>query len=110
MEKFPESKRTWDISEAEAGNRASSDPGSLEVTKDVDADGLPFGVFADLNPATKKLRKLVAGSTASVGLTLISNLARDYENRKYNADDKAAVARRGFFLVKIDINNIFIFH
>lgn len=100
----PGTKQIWDVNENEAGALGSFDPAALEITRDVGEDGLEFGIFVRLNAG--KAAKIIAASASVIGCTLISNLADDYENRKYNIDDKAAIGRRGYFWVKFDPANI----
>ncbi len=98
------SKQNWDIIEFLAGMEARKDPSALQTTKDSAVDGLEMGVFAALD-GSGNLIKHAVGSTDTAGITLLDELADDFENFKFNIDDKVAVARRGFFTVKFDEAN-----
>jgi hypothetical protein len=100
---YPSTKPTWDISELQAGGLGSKDPAALEITRDVGQDGIEFGTFVNFNTSTDKVEKIAAADTDCIGPALISNLADDYANRKYNTDDKCALGRRGYFLVKFQL-------
>lgn len=102
---YPSNKKNWDIAEKEAGSVGSTDNAALEVTRRVGTDGVEFGVFINVDSVTGLVDKVAAGDALVHGVALIDNLAQDYENRQYKIDDKAAVARRGYFMVKIDVNN-----
>lgn len=101
---FPSTKQIWNIGEGGAGFVAKTDPANLQVTEQAGEDGLQFGSFVarDAN-----LMKLFDGVfTEIAGLALSDNFASDFENSKYNLDDKVAVARRGFYYVNIDTANL----
>lgn len=102
----PSTKPTWDISEGTPGRESAHDPAALEETFLVGEDGIEFGTFVTQDATTKKIEKMAVGNTNVAGLALVSNLAHDFENAKYGLDDKAAVAKRGYFYVKLDVNNI----
>ncbi len=101
---FPDSKKAHDINEQQAGREGSQGSAPLEVTRESGVDGLEFGTFVS-KLANGKLKKVIAADTEVAGIALGSHLATDYANRKYNTDNKVALARRDFFTVKIDIAN-----
>ena len=103
---FPDSKQIWNINEGEAGSLSTKDSAPLQVTDISGIDGLEFGVFASRDTADEdRLKKPSSSFVKLAGVTMISNLAGDYANRKYNEDNQVATLRRGFAWVKIDPNN-----
>ena len=106
MSQYPNTKKIWDVNEQEAGSVAQSDPADLQVTEEIGEAGVEFGVFVCRDPGDQnKIKKFDGVFTNSAGVSLISNLASDYLNRKYGLGNAAAIARRGFFVVKIDVAN-----
>ena len=104
---FPQNRPNWQTSGITPGNPGSHDPAALQISREVELanSALPqFGVFVSPGAAGNITVVLVAG-TEAVGIALVENNSRDFANRKYGKGDRAAVARRGFFWVKMDPAN-----
>ena len=102
----PGAKPTWDISESEPGTIASKDPGALELIMVPEVDEIEFGIFLFTNLLTDiKVRPPNSGDVSISGVSLLSNSASDYKNRKYSIDDEIVMGMRGFYWIKTDPAN-----
>ena len=101
---YPQTRSNWATTGNQPGATWRNDVASMQRTLEAGA-AIGFGLFVTESPAGT-VAITTTGDTDVAGVALISNLAGDYANGQYSADNQVATGYRGCFVALVDPANI----